>query len=81
LFLSGSPILEFLMGPRAQFVCQSSVCRRQAEIAMPTGSEGGQISNPRCTCGWEMKRVYFKPVFQKLSKAEAMMRLRGSGFS
>ncbi len=69
------------MGPRAQFVCQSWVCRRQAEIAMPAGSEGGQISNPRCTCGWEMKRVYFKPVLQKLSKAEAMMRLRDSGFS
>ena len=69
------------MGPQAQFVCQSPVCRRQAKIAISTGSEGGKISNPRCTCGWEMKRVYFKPVFQKLSKAEAMMRLRDSGFS
>jgi hypothetical protein len=69
------------MGPRAQFVCQSSVCRCQAEIVIPAGSEGGQISNPRCTCGWEMKRVYFKPIFRKLSKAEAMMRLRDSGFS
>jgi hypothetical protein len=69
------------MGPRAQFVCQSSDCRRQAEIVIPAGSEGGQISNPRCTCGWEMKRVYFKPVFRKLSKAEAMMCLRDSGFS
>jgi len=81
LFFSRSPILEFLMGPRSQFVCQSSVCRRQAEIAMPVGSEGAPVSNPRCTCGCEMKRVYFKPVFQKLSKAEAMMRLRDSGFS
>jgi hypothetical protein len=69
------------MGPRLQFVCQSSACRREAEIAMPAGSAGAQIPNPRCTCGWEMKRVYFKPVFQKLSKAEAMMRLRDSGFS
>jgi hypothetical protein len=69
------------MGPRAQFVCQSSVCRRQAEIAMPAGSEAGHSSNPRCTCGSEMKRVYLKPVFQKLSKAEAMMRLGDSGFS
>ena len=69
------------MGPRTQFVCQSWVCRRQAEIVMPAGSEGGQISNPRCTCGWEMKRVYSKPVFQKLSKAEAMKRLSASGFS
>jgi hypothetical protein len=69
------------MRPRSQFVCQSSVCRREAEIAMPAGSEGAQISNPRCTCGCEMKRVYFKPVFQKLSKAEAMMRLRDSRFS
>jgi len=70
------------MGPRAQFVCQSSACRRQVEIATPTGSQGGgQISNPRCTCRSEMKRVYFKPVFRELSKAEAMMRLRDSGFS
>jgi len=70
------------MGPRAQFVCQSSACRRQVEIAIPTDSQGGgQISNPRCTCGSEMKRVYFKPVFRELSKSEAMMRLRDSGFS
>jgi hypothetical protein len=81
LFFSGSPILEFLMGPQLRFVCQSSACRREAEIAMPAGSAGAQIPNPRCTCGWEMKRVYFKPVFQRLSKAEAMMRLRDSGFS
>jgi len=69
------------MGPRTQFVCQSLVCHRQVEIAIPTGSEGGQISNPRCTCGSEMKRVYFKPVFRELPKAEAMIRLKDHVFS
>jgi hypothetical protein len=69
------------MSPRAQFVCQSSACRRQVEMTIPAGWEGGQISNPRCTCGSEMKRVYFKPVFRELSKAEAMMRFRDSVFS
>jgi hypothetical protein len=64
------------MLPQAQFVCQASACRREVEIAIPAGSVGGQISNPRCTCGSEMKRVFFKPVFRELSKAEAMIRLR-----
>jgi hypothetical protein len=63
------------MGPRVQFICQSSVCRRQREMEIPIASERGQISNPRCICGSEMKRVYSKPVVRELSKAEAAMRL------
>ncbi len=63
------------MGPRVQFICQSSVCRRQREMEIPIPSEGGPISNPRCICGSEMKRVYSKPVVRELSKAEAAMRL------
>jgi hypothetical protein len=62
------------MGRPVQFICQSSVCRRRCEMEVPAGSEGAQISNPRCTCGSEMKRVYSKPAFRVISKAEAAMR-------
>jgi len=64
------------MGPRAQFICQSSACRRQVKIAIPTSSGRIQISNPRCSCGSEMKRVYFKPTFRELSKDDAIMHLK-----
>jgi len=67
------------MGQRAQFICQSSVCRRHVEIEILIGSEGERNSNPRCTCGAEMKRAYSKPVFRELRKAEATTRLKGSG--
>jgi len=66
------------MGPRVQFICQSSVCRRQREMEIPIASERGQISNPGCVCGSEMKRVYSKPVVRELSKAEAAMRFGDS---
>jgi hypothetical protein len=56
------------MGPRVQFVCQSSSCRRQVVVEVPPGSATGLVSNPRCTCGSEMKRVYSKPAFRILSK-------------
>ena len=69
------------MGPRSQFVCQSPACRRQFWIAIPTGSKREQISNRRCACGSEMKRVYFKPVFRELCKAESTMGLENSEIS
>jgi hypothetical protein len=56
-----------------RFVCQSVVCRR--EIALQPGNGTGQIPNPRCTCGSEMKRVYSKPAIRELSKAEAELLL------
>jgi len=64
------------MGPQAQFVCQSSACRRQVKIAISTSSGRAPISNPRCSCGSEMKRIYVKPTFRKLSKADAITRLK-----
>jgi len=77
---SGRPVCRgFRMGPPAQFVCQSSACRRQVEIEIPIGSEGGRTSNPRCSCGAEMKRVYAKPVFREFREAEARSRLKDSG--
>jgi hypothetical protein len=60
------------MGPRAQFVCRSSACRRQREIEIANDSEGRQISKPRCVCGSEMKRAYSKPEFRELSNAEVI---------
>jgi hypothetical protein len=69
------------MGPRVQFVCQSSACRRQSKIEIPAGLEGRKTSKPRCTCGSEMKRVYSKPAVRELSKAEAMIRLGYGVFS
>jgi hypothetical protein len=63
------------MGPRVQFVCQSSSCRRQVVVEARAGGATGQVSNPGCTCGSEMKRVYSKPAFRILSKEEVEQRL------
>ena len=52
-----------------RFVCQSATCRREATLQPSNGT--GQISNPQCTCGSEMKKIYTKPAFRELSKAEA----------
>jgi hypothetical protein len=60
-----------------RFVCHSATCRR--EIALPPVNGTGQIANPRCTCGSEMKRVYSKPAFRELSKAEALLLLGDGG--
>jgi hypothetical protein len=60
-----------------RFVCQSSACRR--EIALQPGNGTGQISRPRCACGSEMKKVYSKPAFRKLSRAEAQLLLGDGG--
>ena len=62
-----------------RFVCLSATCRRQTEVAIPPGNETGQISNPRCTCGSGMKRVYSKPAVRELSEAEALLRLGDGG--
>ncbi len=67
------------MGLRVQFICQSSACRRQVEIEIPAGGGAGQGLNPLCACGSKMKKVYAKPVFRELSKAERILRLGDSG--
>ena len=56
-----------------RFVCQSVTCRREIEIAFQPSNGTRQISNPRCTCGTEMKKVYTKPAVRELSKAEAQI--------
>ncbi len=56
-----------------RFVCQSATCRR--EVTLQTVNGTGYIANPRCTCGSEMKKVYSKPAFRELSKAEAELLL------
>jgi len=60
-----------------RFVCQSATCRR--EIALPRVNETEQITNPRCACGSEMRKVYTEPTFRKLSKAEAQLLLGDGG--
>jgi hypothetical protein len=60
------------MCPRVIFVCQSSDCRRNIEIALPPNETPEKFSNPRCTCGSEMKRAYSKFLLRELSKKEAM---------
>jgi hypothetical protein len=67
------------MGGRVQFVWQSSTCRRQVGIEIPTGSGTGQVSHPRRACGSEMKKAYSKPAFRILSKEEAVLRLGDYG--
>ena len=67
------------MGLRVQFICQSSACRRQVEIEIPAGGGAGQGLNSLCACGSKMKKVYAKPVFRELSKAERILRLGDSG--
>ena len=62
-----------------RFVCQSVTCHREIEIALPPANGTGRISNPRCTCGAEMKRAYTKPAFRELSKTEALLLLGDSG--
>ena len=56
-----------------RFVCQSATCRREATLQPSNGT--GRISNPRCTCGSEMKKVYTKPACWELTKAEAELLL------
>jgi hypothetical protein len=62
------------MGKCVKLICQSLTCRRQVEMEVPTGSEPGRVSHPRCACGSEMKKTYSKPAFRILAKTEAMLR-------
>lgn len=60
------------MGKRVEFVCQSSTCRRQVEIAVPTGSGTGQVSHPRCAPRLGNEESIFEAAFRILSKEEAV---------
>jgi hypothetical protein len=64
------------MQRRPKYVCQSTTCRREIEIEIPSGQEGQ--GNPKCVCGSEMKKVYKPPTLTNLSKAEAMQILKKS---
>ena len=59
-----------------KFVSRSTACRR--ETALPPANGAGQISNTRCACGSETKKVYSKPVIRELSEVEAL-QLLGEG--
>ena len=68
------------MRPRERYVCLSEGCSREIDIEVPPRGRPGESSNPICTCGAEMKKVYSVPVFQKLSKSEAVQRFGLSAF-
>jgi len=57
-----------------RYVCVSSLCRREVEIEIPPARPDSGTFHPICNCGSEMKKVYSKPSFLKLSMAEAMRR-------
>jgi hypothetical protein len=49
------------MPRREKYICQSRACRREIEVEILPRQTGGEISNPRCTCGSEMKKPYETP--------------------
>jgi len=49
------------MPSRGKYICQSNACRREIEIEILPRQRAGEISNPRCTCGSEMKKPYGTP--------------------
>jgi len=67
------------MGLRVQFICQSSAAAVRSRSKSRAGGGAGQGLNPLCACGSKMKKVYAKPVFRELSKAERILRLGDSG--
>jgi len=59
---------------RKKYVCLSKDCRRVAELEIPAFTSSKEFRNPRCKCGSEMKKVYTKPTFAKLSMVEAVQQ-------
>jgi hypothetical protein len=57
------------MPPQQKYICQSKTCRREIEIEIPPRHRAGESSNPRCTCGSEMKKPYSRPAFTILRVA------------
>jgi hypothetical protein len=58
---------------RQRYICQSTTCRRRIEWS--PGQRHGENSNPSCSCGSEMKKVYSEPVLRQLSRVEARLLL------
>jgi hypothetical protein len=54
-----------------RYRCQNPNCRDEIEMMTNSGEED---SNLRCHCGAKVKKVYSKPVFRELSRAEAITR-------
>lgn len=63
------------MPDREKDICQPTVCAREIEI--PPGYRSGEISNPRCTDGSGMKKVYETPCLRVYGDILAMTK--GSG--
>jgi len=45
--------------------CQNAECRAEIEVVKDSIEA---VSNPRCCCGFEMKRAYTIPVFSPLDR-------------
>jgi hypothetical protein len=67
------------MLPRETYICQSKVCRREIEIEILPRQRAGEISNPRCTCGSEMKKHYDTPRFKVYG--DILTLTKGSGMT
>lgn len=78
-------LMEAIMPPREKYICQSKACRREIEVETLPRQRDGQISNPRCTCGSEMKKPYETPGLvvygdiQALTKGNALGLKTDSG--
>jgi hypothetical protein len=51
----------------ARFRCQNPTCGR--EVYLPSTAQRFG-ANPHCSCGAEMKRVYFAPKVRRLTKEQ-----------
>jgi len=61
--------LKFTVLKGSRYNCQNPTCRQEIERVADSRSE--ERTNPRCTRGGIMKRVYSKPALRKLTETEA----------
>jgi hypothetical protein len=61
----------FNMRKGQRYRCQNSECRAEIEVTKDS-IEGA--SNPRCSCGAEMKKAYTKPVLRMLDRDNAALK-------
>lgn len=72
-------LMEAIMPLRGKYICQSKTCHREIEVEILTRQRDGQISNPRCTCGSEMKKPYETPSLRVYG--DILVLTRGSGMT
>jgi hypothetical protein len=56
--------------------CQNRDCRCEIQVLRPSTEAS---ANPRCCCGWEMKKPYVKPVLRELNpKVESLANVKSN---